>query len=391
MTLPYRAMSLPSLSHLGESQRQDNDKIELDLEVKVKRTNAVIETVKLSDELLKLIDSDHPHTMTGFSKSASFKFYKAALHELEGFPEKARQMLSSQVPAPGPQDPLANFAREGQGLLGEQDVSLAVSAAFRDSVAFQIDGLKLKPICEVVIKNLNARKNLQYTPKWERKELDKLIIKVKDMKDSELDHLLVDSDTRTVFNAECKTWPQTFQLDPPGPMPVTLKEVLDKADEQLQKGNSLYNLVLGPVGQLSPAWRLVSVIALPNVPDKNHLRGWGVQEDSLRYILTKKEIQDGTCQWKKDMKLSGPSSSMDEFKRVVGLIQGAKRISFQGLNVRFSSYSRAGEFGKDVMEAVDRTTGQGGAVVGVGGWSGDIRGGSQDVEDLRGKELGHVW
>ena len=33
----------------------------------------------------------------------------------------------------------------------------------------------------------------------------------------------------------------------------------------------------------------MGMIALPNVPDKDSLRGWGVQEDDLRYILTKKE------------------------------------------------------------------------------------------------------
>ena len=55
-----------------------------------------------------------------------------------------------------------------------------------------------------------------------------------------------------------------------------------------------FNLLQGPCGGLSPSCLLVGMIALPNVPDKDCLRGWGVQEDSLRYILTKKELSDET-------------------------------------------------------------------------------------------------
>ena len=55
------------------------------------------------------------------------------------------------------------------------------------------------------------------------------------------------------------------------------------------------------------------------------------------------------------------------------------------------TYSRAEELGEDVGEAVERIKGQSGAVVGLGGWSGDINNGITGIETLRGKALGGVW
>ena len=144
-------------------------------------------------------------------------------------------------------------------------------------------------------------------------------------------------------------------------MPQKLREALATANKQLKKGKRFFNLLQGPCGGLSPSWLLVGMIALPNVPDKDWLRGWRVQEDSLRYILTKKELADETCQWKKDLKLSGPKATTREFKRSIGLLVGSQRISFQGLTVSLKTYSRGGELGEDFMETVERITGQGAA------------------------------
>ena len=68
---------------------------------------------------------------------------------------------------------------------------------------------------------------------------------------------------------------------------------------------------------------------------------------------------------------------------------GSKRISFEGVNVSLTTYNRVEELGEDLVEAVERITGQGGVVFGVGRWSGVIRGSSRNIEDLRGMELGH--
>jgi hypothetical protein len=373
--------SVPLLNHLGESKRDNSNTIDLDTDVKVKRTNGVVETVPLMEEFVNLIDRDHGHLTKQFNKSpATFQMDPKALGQVEGLPDKARDMLSSQAPVSDPRDLLANFAREGLGLQAEEDVSLACSRAFKDSVAYLSNGLKLKDICIAMSKYLNACKD-QKLPRLKRRKIDDLIKEIKDsdLKDAELDHWLIDSEISTSLQIESKSFPQNLQLDPPGPMPKKLGDALKTANIQLKKGKRFFNLLQGPCGDLSPSWLLVGMIALPNVPDKNHLRGWGVQEDSLRYILTKKELADETCQWKKDLKLTGPKAPEIEFKRSIGLLVGSQRISFLGLSVGFTSYSRAGELGKDVMEAHKRITGQSMAVVGLGGWSGDIRGGSSGM------------
>ena len=68
-------------------------------------------------------------------------------------------MQSRQSQASDPRDLLANFAREGLELQCKEDVSLAFSRAFKDSVAHLSNGLKLKDICKVITKYLTACKN----------------------------------------------------------------------------------------------------------------------------------------------------------------------------------------------------------------------------------------
>ena len=60
---------------------------------------------------------------------------------------------------------------------------------------------------------------------------------------------------------------------------------------------------------------LYSVIALPNIPNREYLSSWGVPDDSLRFLLTKKEMEDDTCQWKNDLMVSGPLSAENKGKR----------------------------------------------------------------------------
>ena len=116
--------------------------------------------------------------------------------------------------------------------------------------------------------------------------LDKLIKEIKDsgLKDAELDHWLIDSDISTSVQIETKSWPQSLLLDPPGPMPKKLREALATANAQLEKGKRFFNLLQGPCGGLSPSWLLVGMIALPNVPDKDSLRGWGLPHCELEYL-----------------------------------------------------------------------------------------------------------
>ena len=161
--------SVPPLDHLGESKRDNSNTIDLDTDVQVKRTNGVVETVPLMEEFVNLIDRDHGHLTKQFNKSpATFQMDPKALGQVEGLPEKVRVMLSSQAPVSDPRDLLTNFAREGLGLQGKDDVSLACSRAFK---AYLSNGLKLKDICVVMSKYLNACKN-QRMPRLKKKNID---------------------------------------------------------------------------------------------------------------------------------------------------------------------------------------------------------------------------
>ena len=118
-------------------------------------------------------------------------------------------MQSRQLQASDPRDLLANFVREGLGLQGEEDFSLTFSRAFKDSVAYLSNGLKLKDICKVITKYFTACKNMKM-PKWKKQEIDTLIkdIKNSELKDAELDHWLTDSETSATIHIETKSWPQ---------------------------------------------------------------------------------------------------------------------------------------------------------------------------------------
>ena len=58
-------------------------------------------------------------------------------------------------------------------------------------------------------------------------------------------------------------------------MPKMLRDSLVKANYQLERGKRFFNLIQGVCGDLFPSWVMVGMIAPPNVPDKDHLRGWG--------------------------------------------------------------------------------------------------------------------
>ena len=93
-----------------------------------------LQDVPLMEEFVNLIDRDHGHLTKQFNKSpATFQMDPKALGKVQGLPDRARDMLSRQAPVSDPRDLLTNFAREGLGLQGEEDVSLAFSRAFKDS------------------------------------------------------------------------------------------------------------------------------------------------------------------------------------------------------------------------------------------------------------------
>ena len=202
----------------------------------------------------------------------------------------------------------------------------------------------------------------------------------------EYDSLLVDCSSSSLLHLEVKSWPQDpGDLGSPGSTPPGLKSNVDKANLQLGKGLNLFNNVLGPAALLSPCWTSVRVIILPFVATRKDLEDRGVEAASLPFFLTKQELDDRGFQWKQELQLGSNKCSKDEYKRLVAVIYGSYKVSFQS-----QIYDREAEVGDAVEETVARITGPSRGVVGLGGWSGDVLNIPQGLAGLRGLELGHV-
>ena len=162
---------------------------------------------------------------------------------------------------------------------------------------------------------------------------------------------------------------------------------LEKADLQLGKGRQFFHQILGPAASLPASWTWVSMMAFPNIPNRQALRDRGVEDACLAYILTKEELEDGESKWMKELQLGQQVATEEEYKRLVALLVGSGLVSFQS-----QRYDRAKEMKEDVDETVKRITGvsKPGEVVGLGGGQGGLGGQGLGLGDLRGKELGHV-
>jgi hypothetical protein len=204
-------------------------------------------------------------------------------------------------------------------------------------------------------------------------------------RDDEFDLILIDPSSSTVLFCETKSWPQD-----PGVLQTQdvtgLSSNLEKADLQLGRGIEFFNHVLGPITDMSSSWTFLGIIILPNVPSRKYLQAKGVDPASLDFILTQEELTDGESKWKKDLKLGSLKCKDEEYKKAVAVIVGSQKVSFQS-----QVFNMSAEVGEAVEETVRRLTGVPQAVMGLGGWSGDIHLATGDVADLRGKELGHVF
>ena len=162
---------------------------------------------------------------------------------------------------------------------------------------------------------------------------------------------------------------------------------LEKADLQLGKGRQFFHQILGPAASLPASWTWVSMMAFPNIPNRQALRDRGVEDACLAYILTKEELEDGESKWMKELQLGQQAATEEEYKRLVALLVGSGLVSFQS-----QSYDRAKEMKEDRDETMERITGvsKPGEVVGLGGGQGGLGGQGLGLGDLRGKELGHV-
>ena len=200
-------------------------------------------------------------------------------------------------------------------------------------------------------------------------------------RNDEFDTVLFDPASSSIIHQEVKSWPQTGDLNSDG-----LRSNLEKADLQLAKLQDLVSTVIGPTADLSSTWKTVGLITLPNVPSRKDLENRGVDAASLKYILTRAELTDQTCAWKKNLQLGTHVCDPAEYARLLAIIIGSHFVSFQS-----QGYDRAKELGEAVEDTVARVTGPSQAVVGLGGWSGVIDQAPGDARSLQRKWLGHVW
>ena len=115
--------------------------------------------------------------------------------------------------------------------------------------------------------------------------LSRFLLTIIEKKD-EFDFLVADRDSSTFFQVEVKSYPQDGLLDKDG-----LEKALKKANEQLEKGDKFFQNVLAPAAQLSSSWKKINLVCFPKIPSRQVLRNLGMDEDSLKFVLTAEELK----------------------------------------------------------------------------------------------------
>ena len=118
--------------------------------------------------------------------------------------------------------------------------------------------------------------------------LTRFLLNLAEKKD-EFDQMLADRDSSTFFQVEVKSYPQDGILDKDG-----LEKTLKKATEQLEKGDKFLQNVLAPAAKLSFPWTKVNIVCFPEITNREELKALGLDDDSLKFILTAEELKSGT-------------------------------------------------------------------------------------------------
>jgi hypothetical protein len=135
-------------------------------------------------------------------------------------------------------------------------------------------------------------------------------------KKGEFDHFLADRDSSTFIHVEVKSYPQKGKPDKVG-----LKENVDKANEQLGKCDKLFQNVLASASKLSSFWKKLNIICFPEISSRQQLRDLGVDENSLKFILTAEELESGN--WFEDLGLPDCQAPEEEYKRLLAICVGS--------------------------------------------------------------------
>ena len=151
----------------------------------------------------------------------------------------------------------------------------------------------------------------------------------------EYDMLLLVKSLSSVMQCEVKTYPQSGQVDP-----KKLKEAVENAAHQLQKGKQLCNQVIAPLSNISPSWSMVGLICLPNIPTRAHLSSLQLGPEVEKFILTAEELQTGV--WLDDLNLDTLPASDVDYDQLGSVFVGSAFVSYQSQEVNHQKEAEQG-------------------------------------------------
>ena len=105
-------------------------------------------------------------------------------------------------------------------------------------------------------------------------------------KNNEFDFLLADRATSTFVQVEVKSFLQEENQDG-----ATLETNMKKLKEQFDKGDKFFQNVVAPASKLSSSWRKLNIGCFPEIANRQQLRNLGMDEETLRFVLTAEELE----------------------------------------------------------------------------------------------------
>ena len=141
------------------------------LPVRVKRKDSTIQVANLMDEFEALVNQDFPKFHQQFIKfPATFRYSKAMLQDIEGFPGLARERFRRQLASGTAVDRrLDKWDEKAVAEMAEEKVYNSMVRTFQPRVALLWSGLKMEKVVKV------ARESVQYDANQERSRQPHLV------------------------------------------------------------------------------------------------------------------------------------------------------------------------------------------------------------------------
>ena len=197
-------------------------------------------------------------------------------------------------------------------------------------------------------------------------------------KNDEFDFLAADRSSSTFLQLEVKSYPQVGVPNNEG-----LRKALEKANEQLGKGDKFYDNVLAPAAQLSSSWTKLNFVCFPKIPNRQQFRDLGVDDNALKFVLTTEELQ--SSKWFEDLSLPDCQAAEEEYKRLLAVCVGSQHLAFNCQ--MFDNWEEHQNTQAQLVGEVDHDK-----VAGIGGEEGPMHGASSISHlDLKSKPIGHTW